>query len=136
MEVLNSLSSVHYDFLYHHLQTLMAKESVGNTQVRFVSKALRSRHDAQFRHVSLEFRDLDTGRFKVSEKYSFTVNNGWRDEFCITLPNVEWTLDDIEHFETQLRSMYIIGCNDCRHHVNDMLKLCYPVENFNNNNIN
>jgi hypothetical protein len=104
------------------------QDSVGNTQVRFVSKALRNKHDAQFRHVSLEFRDTVTGRFKVSEKYSFSMSGGWRDEFCIALPDIPVTIDDIEEYEKKLSKVYIFGCMDCRHHVADMLKLCYPVD--------
>jgi hypothetical protein len=136
MELLNSLSSVHYDFLYKNMRDIITvNESVGNTQVRFVSKALRHRHDSQFRHVSLEFRDLQTGRFKVSEKYSFTVNGtSWRDEFCITLPNIDLSIDEIEDLEKNIPGMYIFGYMDCRHHVHDMLKLCYPIENSNNDN--
>lgn len=129
MELLNSLQSVHYDFLYDNMRDIIAtKNSVGHTQVRFVSKALRSKHDAQFRHVSLEFRDTASGRLKISEKYSFSVSGGWRDEFCIALPDIALSLDDIEQYEQSLSKMYIIGCMDCRHHVADMLKLCYPVD--------
>lgn len=129
MELLNSLQSVHYDFLYQNMRDIIANnESVGKMQVRFVSKSLRDKHDAQLRHVSLEFRDTDTGRLKVSEKYSVVLNNGWRDEFCIALPNLDMSLDDIEKYESKVPNIYIIGCMDCRHHVADMLKLCYPVD--------
>lgn len=129
MELLNSLNSVHYDFLYKNMRDIIAtKDSVGKTQVRFVSKALRSKHDAQFRHVSLEFTDTDTGRLKVSEKYSFSIHTDWRDEFCIALPNIDLSIDDIEAMEKHIPSLYIFGYMDCRHHVADMLRMCYPIK--------
>lgn len=126
MEVLNSLKSVHYNFLYRKMSDIIVNhESQGNTQVRFVSRALRGKNDSRYRHVSLEFMDHNTGRFKVSEKYSLSLSNEWRDEFCIGLPNVHWTIEEIEDFESNIPNMYIIGLMDCRHHVSDMLRMCY-----------
>lgn len=126
MEVLNSLNSVHYNFLYHNMRDIiMNNKSTGNTQVRFVSKALLNKHDLRYRHVSLEFMDHNTGRFKVSEKYSLSLSNDWRDEFSIGLPNIHWTLDEIEEFESTIHKVYILGIMDCRHHVSDMLRMCY-----------
>ena len=126
MEVLNSLNSAHYNFLYRKMRDIIVNhESKGNTRVRFVSKALRDKHDWRYRHVSLEFMDHSTGRFKVSEKYSFSLCNEWRDEFSIGLPNVPWTIEDIEDFESRVPDVYILGLMDCRHHVSDMLRMCY-----------
>jgi len=126
MEVLNSLNSAHYNFLYRKMRDIIVNhESKGNTQVRFVSTALRDKHDWRYRHVSLEFLDRNTGRFKVSEKYSMSLCNEWRDEFSIGLPNVPWTIEEIEAFESRVPDMYILGLMDCRHHVSDMLRMCY-----------
>ena len=104
---------------------IVSHESTGSTQVRFVSKALRGKHDTKYRHVSLEFMDHNTGMFKVSEKYSLSLCNDWRDEFSIGLPNVHWTIEEIEEFESSIPNMYILGLMDCRHHVADMLRMCY-----------
>ena len=121
--------SPYYRFLYKHLQRIIREEaSVGSTKVRFVSKGLRCRNDTQLRHVSLEFSDSkDT---HVSEIYSnVAINpNDWKDEFTISLPNIDIPVYEIQDAEESLPTMYILGMHDCRHHVSDMLKLCYPLE--------
>lgn len=129
--IINLDNASHYRFIYDDLSYIIReKKSVGNTKVRFVSKALRFRNDVKYRHVSLEFTDTDMKNTHVSETYSnFTVHpNEWKDEFCITLPNVELSMEDISKAEQKLSSMYLLGVHDCRHHVSDMLKLCYSIE--------
>lgn len=121
--------SPHYRFIYKDLKRIIRdNESNGDTKVRFVSKGLRFRNDTQFRHVSLEFANTEDSY--VSEIYSnINVNpDDWRDEFAIALPNIDLSIHDIVEAEESLPSMYLLGVHDCRHHVSDMLKLCYPLE--------
>ena len=120
--------SSHYRFLYQDLQRILRdSKSTGNTSVRFVSKALRFRNDTQFRHVSLEF--TESKKTHVSEIYSnITVNSDWKDEFALALPNIDLSITDVLETEEGCKSMYLLGLHDCRHHVSDMFKLCYPLE--------
>jgi len=119
----------HYKFIYKDLKRIIRdEESVGSTRVRFVSKGLRFRNDAQFRHVSLEFVNAKNDMY-VSEIYSnISVNSDWKDEFAIALPNVDVSLHAIREADESCKSVYLLGLHDCRHHVSDMLKLCYPLE--------
>ena len=122
--------SPHYRFIYKDLKRILReKDSVGDTKVRFISTGLRSRNDTQFRHVSLEFVDSKKN-LHVSEIYSnFTINSVWKDQFSIALPNIDNSIQDVLELEESLPSLYLLGVRDCRHHVSDMLKLCYyPLE--------
>lgn len=121
VEVLNI---PYYQFLYTDVKRILEYESRGDTRVRFVSKALRYRDDRKFRHVSLECRDHSTE--KVYEKSWMNVGNEWREEFCITLPNIPYTTAELDQMENSLNDFYVIGLSDCRHHVSDLLRLCYP----------
>ena len=126
-QIIETLNVPYYRFLYKDLKRIGNYESHGNTRVRFVSKALRHRGDDTFRHVYLECKHGNVEN--VFENSWIEVSkNGWRDEFSITLPNVPFTMDEMLEMQSTLPNYYIIGIHDCRHHVSEMLTLCYPLK--------
>ena len=135
---------VFYGFIYRDLQHILEHNvSVGDTRVRFVSRALRNRSDTSLRHVFLEFQQKQKSDnevkknpktqecvFYVSEHSPETIDlftPAWKDEFSIQLPNIPFELQEIVEFEDTLPSNYVFGMRDCRHHVSDVLRFCYPL---------
>lgn len=152
-ELLNVLIStsisnpvVTYNFVYNELKRVLKHESTGKMRVRFVSRSLRDRQDEIFKHVFLEFQEgTPLRKNNLNEKQNYTLYVAehapgisyaiedklkfkWKEEISIQLPNVSHTLSDIIGFDESVSNMYVPGINDCRHHVSNMLQLCYPID--------
>lgn len=126
--VISLLDTPYYDFLHRDLKRIIHLPSNGDTRVRFVSKAIRHRNDQLMRHVSIECI-AQNNVIDVFEKNGLDLTYGqFRDEFCVTLPNVTHTIADIRDYEETLPKLYVIGLQDCRHHASNILKFCYPLE--------
>ena len=136
---------VNYNFVYRELKRVLKHESEGTMRVRFVSRSLRERQDRYFKHVFLEFQEGTPLRKNNLECTDFTLyvaehapaisyaleditNIKWKEEISIQLPNVSHDLEEIVHFDETVSGMYVPGVNDCRHHVTNMLQLCYPLK--------
>ena len=98
-----------------------------NTRVVFKSKC--NKYNKNFKHVYLEFIDNDC--HYTCEKSPTWKNDSAKllftqDDITIELPNIILSIDDIKYFESQQNNNYILGINDCRHHVCNLLDFCYP----------
>ena len=123
--VVSLLDVPYYKFIYKDIKKVMNVESKGHTKMRFVSRALRYNND-NLRHLSVECTHKN--EVHIFEKYWIDISDGgWLDEFCITLPNVEYSVQELKEMEMQLTPVYIIGLNDCRHHVSAILSMCYEI---------
>lgn len=147
-DMLNSPLKKSYAFVYDDLQRVLNHKSRGNMRVRFVSRSLFTRKDV-LRHVYLEFQhgyplrknnvrnashDHTLYVAEHAPAWSYMLDDdslhSWKEEVSIKLPNVPFSLDEIVAFDESVSPLYVLGISDCRHHVHNMLKLCYPIESF------
>lgn len=141
-----------YDFVHQELVRVSSDKSssFGHTRVRFVSRSLHNVDPRFARHVFLEFqrgqppskrrlsKDTDTTRIYISEhcpKWDSTREDEhlryqfeWEEELSVQLPNIPYGMREIVSYDQHLPDHYVLGFRDCRHHVVDMLRFCYPID--------
>lgn len=109
------------------VQVIKVNQSKGNTRVRLVYRNIGYFEDVY--HVYLEFSECNSNNFcttYISEHKPFWDNQqSINQEEIIQMPNISLEIQDILKLESELPSMYVLGIRDCRHHVVDMLQLCY-----------
>lgn len=137
-----------YDFVHEEIVRVSRHSSgFGHTRVRFVSRSLPKVDPRFARHVFLEFQrgappskrrpSNDGTRIYISEHCPKWDNSRedehlrsqfeWKEELSLQLPNIPYGMREIVSYDEHLPDHYVLGFRDCRHHVVDMLRFCYPV---------
>ena len=130
--IMNDRMSIYQNIEDELKRILNTKRKQPHIKTNVFLKTKCNKKQPNMKHVYLEFTNKSN-----NTRYICEHSPTWKDEnskpplfntddICVELPGINISIDDLKAYEKEYKSLYIIGINDCRHHVCKMLKYCYP----------